>query len=89
MDAPQNALDGGYYDFWLHTFARRAPGVTLEQANAALAAASVPMLDGTVTDNSHWIKDAREKHFQILADPGATGFSYLRAEFIRPLTAAS
>jgi len=87
VDAPQNALDGGYYDFWLHTFARRAPGVTLEQANAALAAASVPMLDGTVTDNSHWIKDAREKHFQILADPGATGFSYLRAEFIRPLTA--
>jgi predicted permease len=66
--------------------ARRNPGVSLEQANAALHAATNPILDESIPD-AKWIRDARSRHFQLAAEPGSNGYSYLRSVFVKPLVA--
>jgi predicted permease len=87
IDVPNNNIDGGYHSWWLRVIARRKPGVTLEQANSALRAAANPILDEAALDDASWSKEARDHHFQILAEPGSNGFSRLRAVFTKPLTA--
>ena len=86
IDAPYNAIAGGYRSWWLRVIARRKAGVSLEQANAALRAASNPILDEAVPDAS-WIKEARDHKFHFAAEPGSRGYSYLRQVFSKPLTA--
>jgi len=87
IDAPWNNIAGGYHSWWLRVIARRNPGVTQDQVNAALQAASNPVLDETAPQDAKWIKEARDNHFQILAAPGSNGFSRLRATFVKPLAA--
>jgi predicted permease len=87
IDAPWNNISAGYHSWWMRVIARRNSGVTREQANAALRAASNPVLDETAPEDAKWIKDARDNHFQILAEPGSKGFSRLRATFVKPLAA--
>ena len=77
IDAPYNNLAAGYHAWWLQIIARRKPGVTLEQANAALAAASNPVLEAATSDTK-WIKDEQAHHFRIEAEAGAAGYSGLR-----------
>lgn len=86
IDAPYNNIAGGYHDWWLDVIARRNPGVSLEQANAALRAASNPVIDEAIPDPG-WIRDERAHHFQFVAEPGSKGFSYLRRHFRKPLLA--
>jgi predicted permease len=69
---------------WLRILARRNPGVSLEQANAALRAATDPILDESLSDASE-LKNFRKIHFQLAAEPGSTGLSYLRTTFRKPL----
>jgi predicted permease len=85
LDAPYNHIAGGYQSWWMRVIARRKPGVSLDQANAALRGASNLILDEAIPD-AKWIKDAREEHFQIVAEPGSKGYSYLRLMFLRPLS---
>jgi predicted permease len=85
LDAPYNHIAGGYQLWWMRVIARRKPGVSLDQANAALRAASNLILDEAIPD-AKWIKDAREEHFQLVAEPGSKGYSYLRLMFLRPLS---
>jgi predicted permease len=87
LDAPYNSIAAGYHSWWLRVIARRKPGVSLEQANAALRAASNPVLDEAVPA-AQWIKEAREQHFQIVAEPGSKGYSRLRSMFMKPLAVA-
>jgi predicted permease len=87
IDAPYNNISAGYHSWWARVIARRNPGVTLEQASAALQAASNPVLDETAREDANWIKDARDHHFQILAEPGSKGYSRLRETFVKPLAA--
>jgi predicted permease len=87
IDAPWNNIAAGYHSLWMRVIARRNPGVTQEQANGALQAASNPVLDETAPGDAKWVKDARDNHFQILAEPGSNGFSRLRATFAKPLAA--
>jgi putative ABC transport system permease protein len=86
IDAPYNAIAGGYHSWWLRVIARRNPGVSLEQANAGLQAASNPVLEEAIPD-AQWVKDARSHHFQFAAEPGSKGFSRLRTVFRKPLAA--
>jgi len=88
INAPYNSIAGGYHNWWLEVIARRNPGVSLEQANAALRAASNPVLDETIPDPK-WIRDERAQHFQFVAVPGSKGFTYLRRYFRKPLLAVS
>jgi predicted permease len=85
VDAPFSSIAGGS-SHWIRVIARRNPGVSLEQANAALHAATNPILDESIPD-AKWIRDARSRHFQLAAEPGSNGYSYLRSVFVKPLVA--
>ena len=84
LDAPYNSIAAGFHSHWMRVIARRKPGISLEQANAALRAASNPILDEAIPD-AQWIKEAREQQFQLVAEPGSKGYSYLRTVFMKPL----
>ncbi len=84
IDAPYNNIASGYHSTWMRVIARRNPGVSLQEANAALKAATNSILDESIPD-AKWISVARDRHFQIAAEPGSNGYSYLRSVFIKPL----
>jgi predicted permease len=77
IDAPYNNITCGYHCWWMQVIARRKPGVTVEQANAALAAASNALLEESVPD-AQWVKRSEAEHFRFGAEPGANGYSELR-----------
>ena len=85
LDAPYDNIASGYHSWWMNIVARRNPGVSLEQANAALQAATNPILNEAIPD-ANWIKDARDHHFQLSAIPGSRGFSYMQVFWAKPLT---
>jgi len=85
VDAPYSSLKSGYRTFWLNILARRKAGITLEQANASLAAASNAVLE-EATPDAEIVKDYRTNHFRLAAEPGSNGFTYLRLAFRKPLT---
>jgi predicted permease len=84
IDAPEDMIAAGYHGWWLVVMARLQPGVTLEQANAALGPMSSPILHATVPDPK-WITKAEQGHFRFFAEPGARGFAYIRSTFQKPL----
>ena len=84
IDAPYNAIVSGYHSWWMRVIGRRAPGVSLDKANAALGSLSDPILDESIPD-AKWIKDARAHHFRFAAEPGSRGYSYMRDTFRKPL----
>ncbi len=84
-DAPYNSIANGYHSWWFRVIARRNPGISLEQGNAALQTESSAVLR-EVTD-AQWAKDAQKNHFLLTADPGSKGFSHLRTTFVKPLSA--
>ena len=71
--------------YWLSAVGRLKPGVTIEQANAEMAALSTGILEATVPPQY----DAEaQKHFmqyKFGAFPAATGFSNLRRRYETPL----
>lgn len=84
IDAPYNAIASGYHSWWLRMLGRRAPGISLQQANAAVGALSDGILDQSIPD-AKWIKDARDHHFRFAAEPGSRGWSSWRDTFRKPL----
>jgi predicted permease len=83
-NAPYSSIEGGVQNWWLNILARRNPGVSLEQSNAALAAASNSILTDASPD-AKWLQDAISHHFRIEVEPGTQGFSFLRSSFSKPL----
>ncbi|HWA95256.1 MAG TPA: ABC transporter permease [Terracidiphilus sp.] len=88
IDAPYNAIASGYHSWWMRMIGRRAPGVSLEKANSALAAVSNPILDESIPDVK-WIKEAHTTHFRFAAEPGSRGYTFLRDTFRKPLVVVS
>jgi predicted permease len=86
IDAPYNNIAAGIHSRWMQAIARRAPGASLDQINAALASNSNAILRDSVTDAS-WVEDATENHFHLGVEPGSDGFSWLRGLFRKPLIA--
>ena len=86
LDAPFNMTGGGIHANWLKVMARLKPEVSLQQANAALIPLSMPVVREQVSD-ADWIANAEQTHFHFAAVSGATGFTYLRALFRKPLVA--
>lgn len=84
IDAPYNAIASGFHSWWMNIMGRRAPGLSLEQANAALGPLSNSILDQSIPD-ARWIKEARDHHFRFAAEPGSRGWSFLRGTFRKPL----
>jgi len=86
IDAPRNHIDDGIHAWWLTVLARRQPGVSLEQANAALLPVSTPILHAASSD-PRFIADEEKGHFHFAAEPGARGFTFVRTVFRKPLVA--
>ncbi|MBS1804078.1 MAG: ABC transporter permease [Acidobacteria bacterium] len=86
MDGDQNLTTGGLNAWWLTIMARLQPGVTMEQANARLAAESGPILRQVNADQS-WIEKREKEHFRLVAESGSTGYTYTRMVFRKPLAA--
>jgi predicted permease len=89
IDAPGDGIAGGMHTWWMNVLARRKPGVSLEQANAALSAVSNSILDEIAADRTggEWAAEARKHHFHFAAEPGARGYTFLRKKFVKPLVA--
>ena len=89
IDAPSNHIRSGMHTWWLTVLARRKPGVSLEQANAALSAVSGSIVEEMDADSTgrEWVVDARKHHLHFVAEPGAKGYTYLRKMFVKPLVA--
>ena len=86
IDAPYDNIAAGFHSWWMRVLVRRNPGVTVQQADAALRAASDSILQEAVPD-ADWLKEQRKQHTQIGVEPGSTGYSYLQRSFARPLIA--
>ena len=73
--------------WWLNVMARLAPGATVQQASSQVSAATRAILHESVSDQA-WIKRwIEERHIAFVAEPGSTGFTYLRLNFQKPLVA--
>jgi predicted permease len=83
VDAPDNMLDSESAS-WLRILARRKPGVTFEQANAALNSESDSVLVESIPEASY-LQNARERQVHLAALPGSRGLSDLRSTFRKPL----
>ena len=86
IDAPRHNIDEGTNAWWLTVMARRAPGVSLEQTNAALLTVSHPILV-EASDDPNYVKDQEKYHFRFTAESGSRGFTYARFIFRKPLIA--
>lgn len=86
IDAPRNHIEDGIHAWWLTVGARLQPGVTLDQANASLAAISLSILH-QASDDAEWVSGEEKGHFHFVAEPGSRGFTYARLLFRRPLVA--
>ncbi len=71
--------------WWLRMFARLAPGQTVEQANARLAAFHPSLREATMPQD--WRPQDQKNYLAqpLTAGPGATGISGLRTRYSQPL----
>ena len=76
----------GHHGWWLTVMGRLKPGVTVEQANAALLPISMPIVHEVVPEPA-WIARAEKDHFRFTAEAGSKGFTYIRFTFRKPLIA--
>ena len=86
LEGARNMTDVGHHGWWLTVMGRLRPGVTLEQANAALLPISMPIVHEVVPEPA-WIARAEKDHFHFTAEPGSKGFTYIRFTFRKPLIA--
>jgi predicted permease len=84
VDSPYDWIGAGFHANFLLVFGRRKDGITLEQTNAALRAATIPIVDEAGADEGY-IKDAETNHMRFATESGERGFSYLRHDFEKPL----
>ncbi|WP_158748089.1 ABC transporter permease [Acidobacterium sp. S8] len=87
IDAPRNHIDAGTHAWWLTVMARLKPGVSLEQANAALLTVSRPILHERAASDPDYIADEDKAHFHFDAESGSSGFTFARFLFRKPLIA--
>ena len=86
VDAPYDNITAAHHSWWLRILGRRNPGVSLEQANAAMHAQTDSIVQETASE-AGWIQEQRKNHSQVGVEPGSTGFSYLQRFFAKPLKA--
>ncbi len=86
LNGARNMTDAGVDGWWIRVMGRLEPGVTLEQADAAVAAATSSVLHENARDEG-WVSRQQRRHFHFRAESGSTGFTYVRLNFRKPLTA--
>jgi len=86
MDGAQNLTAAGVHAWWLTVMARLQSGVSVEQADAGVAASSASVLHQLAADGK-WVADREREHFRFVAEPASAGFTYVRLLFRKPLLA--
>jgi len=86
MNGDRSLTNTGVRAWWITVMARLQPGVSVERANAQVEAASGPVLRQLPADAA-WIAQRQREHFHFTAEPGSTGFTYIRHTFRKPLLA--
>ena len=86
VDAPYDSIAAGFHSWWIRVLVRRNPGISIQQADAAMRAAS-DSIEAEAVSDADWLKEQRKEHQQIGVEPGSTGFSYLQRSFAKPLVA--
>lgn len=86
LEGSRSMVVAGHHAWWLTTMARMKPGIRVIQANADVAASSTAVLRENIPD-ARWVADREQRHFRFTAEPGSTGFTYIRQFFTRPLLA--
>ena len=71
--------------YWLAAVGRLRPGVTIEQANAEMAALSTGILEATTPPQYDAEAQRHYLQYEFGAFPAATGFSDLRRRYETPL----
>jgi len=87
IDAPRNHIDDGIHAWWLIVGARLKPGISIEQANAALLTVSNPVLHEAGATDTNFIAEKEKGHFHFATEPGSNGYTYARFLFRKPLIA--
>ncbi|HEY7303043.1 MAG TPA: ABC transporter permease [Bryobacteraceae bacterium] len=87
IDAPFNNIAGGSHSWWFHVGARLRSGTSLDQANAFLRASSQAAFKATLPDSNFRFNGHTRSELLLIAEPGTTGYSYLRLRFRKPLNA--
>lgn len=72
--------------WWLCVMGRLAPAATVQQASSQLAAGTTEILRDSVPD-AGWVKHMEDRHVGLFAEPGSTGFTYVRLNYRKPLVA--
>ena len=86
LNGERSMTAAGYHGWWLNVMGRLEPGISIEQASAAVAAASSAVLHESIPDAS-WIATQLKAHFRFTAQPGSAGFTWVRLIFRQPLVA--
>jgi predicted permease len=86
LDGQRSMIKAAEHAWWLSVMGRLTPGATLDQANSQVSAASDAILRETVPD-ARWVAQTEKQHFRFFAEPGSTGFTYIRLQFSKPLVA--
>jgi predicted permease len=86
LEGVRSMTAAGYRGWWLIVMGRLQPGVTVEQANAALLPISMPIVEENVREPA-WIAQQAKNHFHFVAESGSKGFTYIRFVFRKPLIA--
>jgi predicted permease len=87
IDAPRNHIADGIHSWWIVVGARLKPGISVEQANAALLTVSNPILHEAGAADARFIAEKEKGHFHFAAEPGSRGYTYARFLFRKPLVA--
>jgi predicted permease len=85
-DAPYDSIASGFHSIWLRILGRLEPGVSIQQADAALKASTRSLLESGNAP-ADVLKRDEETHFALGAESGSRGFTYLRIQFRKPLIA--
>jgi len=84
-DAPENSLAAGNAMWWLQAGARLNKGVSLAQANAYLATIFPRIFQSAAGPEGFEFFGHAVRDFSLAAEPGETGFSFLRLRYRKTL----
>ncbi len=86
VNAPYSNTASGWHSWWLRVGGRLRPGVSQTQADAFLRTTSQQTFIATIPDPNWRFNNRKRSELYIAAEPGATGYSYMRLRFRKPLT---
>jgi len=86
LNGERNLTKAGIHAWWMNVMGRLQPGVTLEQANAAVGSETSTILTENAGD-AEWVAKQLSRHLRFSAEHGSQGFTYLRLQFRKPLVA--